>query len=140
MKSNKGITLVSLTIYVIGLTIVISVMGLIIEYFYSNLRTNIIDIDAITEYAKFNSFFTEEINRDNIKIIECNENYVVFDNGVQYSYIEENQGIYRNLTKVCSGVEFCNFSESIQKGKTIIEVNLKIKDELKTIKYAIRDW
>ena len=57
MKSEKGITLISLIIYVIALTIVIGIVAVISGYFYNNIATSSEDIEPMVEYTKFNSFF-----------------------------------------------------------------------------------
>ena len=115
MKSEKGITLISLIIYVIALTIVIGIIAVISGYFYNNIATSSEDIEPMVEYTKFNSFFSEEVNEKEIKVLDCktttdstgkiDTSYIVFDNGVQYTYISENKGIYRNKVKIARGVE-----------------------------------
>ena len=131
MKLENGITLISLTIYIIGMTIVVSMV-------------------AMVEYTKFNSFFSDEVNHENIKILEYyndNEetynngnsvNYVVFDNNVQYTFIQENKGIYRNKVKICREVENCTFEHKIQNGKAVIVVNLKINGKNRNITYTLK--
>ena len=101
MKSQKGITLISLTIYVIVMAIVVGVIAIVSTFFYTNMNDSTQEIDPITEYTKFNSFFSDEVNHSNLKIIDCGttdngQNYIAFDNGVQYTYISGNKGIYRN--------------------------------------------
>ena len=62
MKSQKGITLISLTVYVIVMAIVVGVVAIISTFFYSNINDTNVDINPITEYTKFNSFFSDEVN------------------------------------------------------------------------------
>ena len=123
MKSENGVTLISLTVYIIGLTLIIAIVAVISTFFYKSVRNVSQTVDPITEYSKFNTFFTEETNTNNIKILECGENYIVFDNGVQYTFIKENKGIYRNKVKICRGIEECKFTNKIENGKNIIEVS-----------------
>ena len=124
MKSENGVTLISLTVYIIGLTLIIAIVAVISTFFYKSVRNVSQTVDPITEYSKFNTFFTEETNANNIKILECGENYIVFDNGVQYTFIKENKGIYRNKVKICRGIEECKFTNKIENGKNIIKVSL----------------
>ena len=150
MKLENGITLISLTIYIIGMTIVVSMVAIISSYFYTNTKTLNESIDPMVEYTKFNSFFSDEVNHENIKILEYyndNEetynngnsvNYVVFDNNVQYTFIQENKGIYRNKVKICREVENCTFEHKIQNGKAVIVVNLKINGKNMNITYTLK--
>lgn len=138
MKSQKGITLISLTIYIIVMVIVVSVVAVISTYFYTNINFASNDINSMTEYTKFNSFFTDEINHKNIKVLECKQDYLVFDNGVQYTFVKENKGIYRNKVKIANGVESCTFEYKIKNGKNVVVVNFKIgNEEERKVEYTL---
>lgn len=142
MKSEKGITLISLTVYIVVMTIVIAMVAAISTFFYKNVKNVNQTIDPITEYTKFNSFFSEEINNKDIRILEISENYIVFDNGgdtIQYSFITENNGIYRNKVKICSGIEECTFTNEIKNGKNTITVEFKVGDQEKTTTYTLNN-
>ena len=141
MKSQKGITLISVTIYIIVMTIVVSIMAVISTYFLKNVN-NIEDIDPLIEYTKFNSCFSAETNYDNIKVIDCaieenGNSYIVFNNGVQYSFIKANNGIYRNNAKICKNIDNCTFSEIIQNGKNVVVVEFKARTKQETINYTL---
>lgn len=139
MKTEKGVTLISLTVYIIVMTIVIGVVSLLSTFFYKNTKSLSNGIDPITEYTKFTSFFTEEVNHKGIKILECKDNYVAFDNAVQYAYVAENRGIYRNKVKICSEVENCKFERKIMNAKDIITVTIQMKDrQPQTIDYTLK--
>lgn len=77
MKSEKGITLISLTIYVIAMAIVVGVIAIISTFFYSNMEDTDNIVSPMTEYTKFNSFFSDEINHEGIEVIDCG----TIDNG-----------------------------------------------------------
>ncbi len=142
MKSDKGITLISITIYVIVMAIVVGVVAIISTFFYSNMSGTEQDFDPITEYTKFNSFFSDEANHSNIKVLECGttengQNYIVFDNGVQYTFIPENQGIYRNHVKIANGVTNCTFTRNIKNGKDVVEVLFQAGDRTRETTYTL---
>lgn len=138
MKSEKGITLISVIIYVLVMAIVIGVMAIISTFFYKNISDEKFNIDPITEYTTFNSYFSEEINHENVKILECEPNYIVFDNGVQYSYISENKGIYRNKVKICRDITNCTFKVEIKNGKEVVEVEFISGNQNKTTTYTLK--
>lgn len=137
MKSEKGISLISLTIYVIVMAIVIAVFAILTTFFYKNTKT-ISDISPLTEYTTFNSYFSDEVNHQNLKIVECKQDYIVFNNGVQYSFIAENKGIYRNQVKICSGIENCTFSEAIENGKPVVKVSFRAGDQNRENTYTLK--
>ena len=141
MKTQKGVTLVSLIVYVIAMTIAVTTLSVISSYFYKNIDTTNKNINPLTEYTTFNSFFTEEINHDSIKVLECKENYIVFDDEVQYTFVPENRGIYRNKVKICHNVESCSFSYTQRNGKNVVTVNMKIENgDEKNVEYTIKNW
>lgn len=129
MRSEKGVTILTLTTYVVVMTVVIAITARISTFLFNN--TGDIDaVDAITQYNNFNNYFTQEVNTPNIRIIECQKNYIVFDNGVQYTFNNENKGIYRDRVKICSDVLDCVFEQGMnENGKTTIKVTLKIEND-----------
>ena len=139
MKSQRGVTLISLTVYIIGLTIMLAILTVISSFFHKNVDENIA-FQPLAERTKFNSFFTEEVNHKNIEVKECNRNYIVFSNGVQYTFIWENKGIYRNKVKICREVNNCYFKSRTENGKNIIEVTLQIGNSEETVtKYVLQN-
>lgn len=143
MKQEKGITLISLTIYIITMAIVIAVLAIITTFFYKNMSDAGKDMDPITEYTTFNSYFSEEINHNNIKVLECSsnngQNYIVFSNQVQYTYVPENKAIYRNQVKICRNIDNCAFLETIEDGRSVIQVTFKAGNQDRITKYTIQN-
>lgn len=152
MKSEKGITLTSLIIYVIVMLIVISVIALITTYFYNNVNKIGEKTDPAKEYTKFNSYFTEEVNKKGCKVIECKKssdlknNYIIFDGGIQYTYIfdEENQkgNVYKDNVKICENIFDMYFENKIideAEGKEQIIVHYKTEKNTldKTTKFTL---
>lgn len=138
MKSQKGVTLISLTVYIIVMTIVIGTVSLISSYFYNDIKDKANTVEPLAQYTKLNSFFTEEINRPRIKILECKTTYIdndqtkgvetshiVFDNGVQYTFVSKNQAIYRNQVKIARQIKSCSFTQGMENAKTKITINVQ---------------
>ena len=110
MKSERGVTLTSLIVYIIAMLLVVGILAVISRYFYRNINNINESIEPHTEYTTFNSYFTDEVNHNGIKVLDCEttedktESYIFFDNGVQYTFIQENEGIYRNKVKMCKAM------------------------------------
>ena len=132
MKSNKGITLTSLIIYVIGLTIMVATIATLTTFFYKNIDAGDINNDK-TQYTKFSSVFSNEINRKNNRVLDCKtlendeaeESYIIFSSGNQYTYNKKSKSIYKNSSKVCDNVEKCSFSYIYEDSKFKITVEFK---------------
>lgn len=135
MKSDKGITLTSLIIYLIGMAIVIGTIATLTSFFYKNINIEDIKSDTTTQYTKFSSIFLDEINIENNYVIDCktsieNEikiSYIIFSSGNQYTFNGKNNSIYKNKIKICENVDDCDFSYSFIDSKYLINVNFKTK-------------
>lgn len=125
------------------MVIVIAVVTSLTGYFYSNININTENQDINKQYTKFNSFFSEQINKPGNIIIEANtesENpYIIFADKNQYTFIKENKAIYFNNIKIATNVQKCVFNNSIKNGKNVITVNIQSGNFNKTTEYTIKD-
>lgn len=137
MKSEKGITLISVTIYVIVMAIVIGIIAVISGFFYKSIDGVDQTVPA-QEFTEFNRYFSDEINRDGIEIISCESNYVVFNNNVEYTFVAGNKGIYRNGVKICRDIENCTFTKGSENGKTTVTVQMIISGRVMSTKYVLQ--
>lgn len=138
MKNEKGITLVSLILYVVVMTIVLAVMSSIISTFYKNTDTMQGNVGEIVEFSKFNNYFLKEVKTKNNKVDRIDTSYILFSSGNSFSI--SNNAIYYNSIKICNGVQ----SMEIKSGKdgngedeTIINVTLNFENFNKSINYKI---
>ena len=114
MKSEKGITLTSLVIYVIGITIIFAVVANLTIYFNKNSRT--------IEYTTNNS----------AQITEANENIIIIQaNGetIKYTYDKNSKGIYRNKVKIANDVQSLEIKKDIIYDKTKLLLNITIGEQ-----------
>ena len=143
MKSEKGITLISLIIYIIGLLVAITIITVVSSFFYKNIDTSTVDVDNLLEYTKFNSYIVKDINNEELQYINCQtvrenltgkitHSYAIFNNGNQYTYIAKNKSIYMGKVKIAENVQECEFSVSkdINTQKKKLNVRIKFIDDL----------
>lgn len=131
MENQKGITLVSLSVYIIGMMVIIAIVATLTTFFYKNIN-NIDDNDISTDYTKFTKIFSSEINKSGNTVVDAKtyiENdkkvsYIIFSSGNQYTYKEENKSIYQNNIKICTQIDNCEFSYSYQNSQYKINVEL----------------
>ena len=108
MKSERGVTITSIIIYVVALTVAVIIISRISTYFYKNVNTVKSNANADAEYTKFNSYFTDEINIEGNEVETCTKEYIIFSKSEnQYTY--KNGSIYVNKIKLCKNVEFLEF-------------------------------
>lgn len=99
MKSNRGITLTSLVIYIIGLVVIVAIMGTFTGYFYKNLGEVTMKQNSQEQYSKFLSYLTKDVNTSNCTAIQSGLNGVdclIFklSDGTEHQYIYQNETIY----------------------------------------------
>jgi len=129
VKSEKGITLTSLIIYIVLLLVAIGTLSIISQHFYSN-TSYITDMGKyVSEFNKFNMYFIEDV-KNNSDLYSISENKIVFADGTIYTYSE--QSIYRNKVEICSNIYSCMFEQKEQINdknfaKKIVNVKLKIQ-------------
>lgn len=129
MKSEKGITLLSLIMYVILMTMAVSILAVVSRYFYKN-TSYISDVGKyVSGFNKFNMYFIEDV-KNNKSIHDIEDNKIVFEDGTQYTFA--NNTIYRNKVKLCNNIYSCSFrkrrkADENGRIKEIINVKLIIK-------------
>lgn len=84
MKSQKGVTLTTLTIYIIVSTILLGTLAFLNVNFMSELGELTKQSKITNEMTNFYSFFIQDIKSAN-KVLEFSEDFLRFDNGVQYT-------------------------------------------------------
>jgi len=142
MKNQKGITLVSLVIYVIVMIIVLGIMSTIINSFSNNMDTIQADVQEIVEFNKFNNYFLKEVKLRNNKVdrLDDNNNYILFTSGNSFKL--SNNSIYYNNIKICENVKSMQISlgkNGNGQDKTIVNVKLTFETFAKTINYKIEE-
>ena len=156
MQTEKGITLISITIYIIVMLIIVSIITVLTSYFYKNVDIRSINEDLNQQYTKFNSYFIKEVNKKGNKIVDIHslsksksekeslennsnqQNYIVFSSGNQYTYIPENEGIYMNKVKIAQNITGCTFTANKEaNGKTTVTVIIQGNNFEKETTYTL---
>lgn len=153
MKKETGITLISVIIYVISMLIVISIIATITGFFYKNVNTDTVNQDIMSQYSKFNSIFSVEVNRYGNQIIEVGTEegisnkqgedefisgtYIVFSSGNQYTFL--NNSLYKNNMKIAENVQG-TFSYQYINSEYKIKVMISSENENKSkvLNYTIK--
>lgn len=145
VKSQKGITLATLVVYMVIFTIIIGVMTTISTFFYGNIGDAIDTPKYVSEFNKFVMFFVVDIKNYNEAIVT--DTTIEFENGPIYSY--RNNMIYRNDVVIANYVMECKFTpkqyDVSNITKNLINVNMKIGKEAeetitRNIDFTLKYW
>ena len=139
MNNEKGITLVSLVIYIAVMILVLSVMSSIISTFYDNTSGMNGKVQEIIKFNKFNINFLKEVKSynnavDKIEVVN-GENYILFKSGNSFLY--KDNKIYYNNIELIDGVKDAKFIQT--EDKNIIMVTLAFNSFSKTINYKVEN-
>lgn len=144
-KSEKGVTLAALTIYIIIFGLLIGVMTTISTFFYSNIGDVVDTPRYVSEFNKFSMFFVTDIK--NYSKANVTQNTIQFEEGPTYKF--ENNSIYRNDVQIAKYILNCSFSlkqENVNSiTKNIINVDMQIgrnadKSTTRNIDFTLRYW
>lgn len=147
MKSNRGVTLTILIIYILALVIVIGILTSISNNFYSNKDYIMENGKYISEFNKFNMHFVEDV-KNNSNIYSISKNEIIFADGTIYTFLSEpDNAIYRNKVKICKNVKYCEFTQKEEEVNNIkkIIINVKMVNDATemfetTTNYVLRYW
>lgn len=144
MKSEQGVTLTSLVIYIAVATVLISTMAVMSSHFFANIQLVKNQSDYVVEYNKFNMFFIQDVKAN--KAASIIGTTIVFEDGTKYEYKDES--IYRNDKKIAKNIRTASFEPATYTVnnviKNLIKVNLNIgvekKSYQKQIEYVLKYW
>jgi len=139
MKSQKGITLISLVVYIVAMSIVVGIVATITSFFYSNTESISESATDLGEFNKFNLEMVREVKQagNRISSIENEGTRITFTSGNIFTF--QDGGIYKNKIKLCTGVINCQFRKSLQEEKEILTVLFETQNFARTIEYVMED-
>lgn len=140
MKSQKGITLASLAIYIVLIFIVLAILATVTSNFQNGVKEITKEGTEITEINKFNMFFLQEVKKQGNEIDKVSNNEILFTTGNKYTFKNDNNIYLNDGIKVAENIENCVFSSKLENGKTVIVVTIKVeKIEEQVIEYILSD-
>lgn len=132
LKSEKGVTLMSLTTYISVMLIVIGIVATITTFFYGNFNIVRDVAKYSSEFDKFNSSIISDVKSNKHVNVDNDNKTIIFEDGTTYKYNEKDSGLYRGQIKIATHVKYFSVSK-----KTIVINN--VYKEILTIKIIIGD-
>ena len=145
IKSQKGVTLVALTVYILFFTIIIGILTTISNYFYGGVGKAMNTPDYVAEFNKFVMFFAVDIK--NYSSATVTNSSIEFEGGPTYKY--QDGKIYRNDVEIATDFLQCTFTTNTYTinsiTKNIINVSFQIgydnEDSIAdNIDFTLRYW
>jgi len=135
MRSNKGITIISLIIYIIVFMIVIATVSTLSGYFVKNADEVVISSKSSQEITRFTTYLSNDINSVNFKSIDVKENYISItfmdDSTHKYVYVKntiyyialESGRVEKNIT-LCEDIKNYSFQYDQDNKKLKISITI----------------
>ena len=148
-KSEKGVTLLALTIYMIVLTAVLGMMTVLSNLFYNNVYTLQDTVENAGDFDPLNSCLIIDAKANTSVRVDEGTKTIVFGDDTTYTYNEEEEAIYRGEFKVASHVKYFNVTSSTKTvdnvEKEILTIKIIIGDSTQnlinqTIDYTLKYW
>lgn len=139
MKGNKGITLASLIIYIIGLIVLVGTMSMLTKYFYNNLDEVTIENKQSEEYAEFINYLTKDANSEkieNVFIGEENKSVLFkFNDATSHKYVFSSDSASNSGSIYYLDIEEATVQKKIELCTDISECTFKLEGN--TLEMAI---
>ena len=144
MRSHKGITMISLIIYISSFLVVTGIVAGITSFFYGNSNLMTQDLYSSADYNKLNLYFVKESEQNGNRINSINpENssqtteYLDFKNGDVYTYDKTNKMLYYNSICICEDVQDFKVSREFSTGKEVMNVMITFSNSSYSCKYTM---
>jgi len=141
-KSNRGITLISLTVYIVILATVIAILATFKGKIDDTLDSMSEYTSATPEFNKMHLYMLEEVNLENNKVIKrsADGSYIEFSSG--NAYLFDDNKVFRNNVKIFSEVDKCSFKLGKENDNDVLYVEFSIDNQeyiSKELKYVVND-
>lgn len=160
MKSQKGITMMSLVIYVVSFLAITVLIGTITTFFYKNISVIDTGISTSVDYNRFNTYMLNEAKRIDIINVYSDrpgvtEPFITFEyeDGSIVTFVKKGKNLYYCKTpksthpdeyeavKICENIDEDGFrvvaGEDSDKGKRTIRVLLKLSGQSFSTEYVV---
>ena len=152
IQNNKGITLISLIVYIIVFTTVIGTVAMITNYFTKNSEQTIISSNGSDEYTVLTSYIVKDVESEEIKDIKIKDEKILdikFADESRHIYEYDNNNIYyisinkdniiENKIIICKNTSSCSFAKNESNVSIVVTVNNITYNNKYTIKIADTD-
>lgn len=148
MKSERGITLTSLVIYIIVFTGVLALVSSLSSFIYGNIKNLGSDKISSEEFNKFNTYFVKDVKNSKLGTVQSttSKTEIVLENGCKYTYVNSEKAIYRDTVKIARNILRFNASLKQENSKNVIDIKIATGTNEnkpnfeKNIKYVLKYW
>ena len=150
MKSQKGVTMLALVIYVASFMLITGIVGAITTYFYNNIKLIDTNIATNSEYNKLNLYMAKFTKNEDMEIVSYgelnNSTYITFRGPsptgtvMSYTFVKPyiSDILYLNKAKLCTNVD--NFGVNVDEstGKKVLKIFFQVAGTVYSTEYVVK--
>ena len=135
MRSQKGVTMIGLIVYVASFLLIASVIGGVTSFFYGNSKLMSQEIYSSADFNKLNLYFIRESEIKGNRF----KSAVEFSNGDIFTCDLDNKNLYYNNICICQDVQSFEVKEPKDPsyGKQVLSVKVNFTNRSYTTKYTM---
>lgn len=145
LYSNKGITMMSLIIYITSFLVVVGVVAGITSFFYGNASLMTQELYSSSDYNKLNLYFVKESEQKDNRVSGItnfsgdvsNTQYITFSNGDKFTFDSTNHLLYYNSICLCEDVQGFTTNKEYTLGKEVVNVKVNFTNRSYSCKYTM---
>lgn len=161
MKSQKGVTMISLVLYIASFLVITATIAGITTFFYNNVEVLDTSIGSNSQYNKFNLYFLNECKKSGNQLLAWKESSTLcnYDRLKEATKIKENKfitfkdkegnknsfiyepnshSLYYNTIKLCDNVEEFKINLDDSTGKTVLKIFINIGGTVFSTEYVVQ--
>ena len=135
VRSNKGITMMSLIIYITSFLVVVGIIAGITAFFYGNASLMTQELYSASDYNKLNLYLVKESEQPGNRV--TNTNGLSFSNGDKFFYDSTNHLLYYNSICLCEDIQGFTTTTDYSSGKEVINVKVDFTNRSYSCKYTM---
>ncbi|MBR1539860.1 MAG: hypothetical protein IJ629_01545 [Clostridia bacterium] len=152
MRSNKGITMMGLVIYITSFLLVAGIIAGITAFFYGNSTLMTQELYSAADYNKLNLYLVRESEQVGNRVADIvlsnvfteeedtsgkDADYITFSNGDKFTFDQENNLLYYNSICLCEDVQNFKIDTDYSSGKEVLSVMVGFTNKSYSCKYTM---
>lgn len=146
MRSKKGITMMSLVLYIASFLLVTGIVAGITAFFYGNATLMTQELYSSADFNKLNLYFVKESEQTGNRVKDIAEEegsssdntyYVTFYNDDRFTFDSSNHLLYYNSVCLCEDVQSFKVKPEYTDGKEVISVLVGFTNKSYKCKYTM---
>ena len=145
MRSQKGITMMGLVMYITCFLVVTGIVAGITAFFYGNSTLMTEELYSSADFNKLNLYFVKESEQVGNRLDEIAEEnkldgasyYVKFTNGDRFTFDSTYHLLYYNGVCLCEDVNKFQASPEYSSGKEVVKVLIEFTNKSYSCNYTM---